>query len=117
MNDWQVVPKRRTINGLKFRLHGKTGNKLTVYIGSGLHKGMKGYSPDGYCNVYRKGNSLMVQLVCEPDSHSRRLGHNVFSLPYSLVSKHWQNGKREIEVPAKVEKDSLILVDLKDLGR
>ena len=117
MNDWQRIPKRKTVSGLKFRLHGKTGNKLTVYIGSGLHKGIKGYSPDGYCNVYRKGDNLMVQLVCIPDSHSRKLGNNVFSLPYALVSKHWQNGKREIEVPAKVEKDSLILVDLKDLAR
>ena len=115
MNDWQIVPKRRTISGLKFALHG--GSKLTVYIGAGTRRKIKGYKPNGYCNVYTKGDYLMVQFTCIPNKNSRVIGNSVFSLPYGLVSKHWQDGAREILIPAVVEKASLIVLDLKDLAR
>ena len=115
MNDWQVVPKRRTISGLKFALHG--GSKLTVYIGAGTRRKIKGYKPNGHCNIYTKGDYLMVQFTCIPNKNSRVIGNSVFSLPYGLVSKHWQDGAKEIEIPAIVEKASLILVDLRDLSR
>jgi len=115
MNDWQVVPKRRTISGLKFALHG--GSKLTVYIGAGTRRKIKGYKPNSHCNVYIKGDYLMVQFTCEPDKNSRIIGNSVFSLPYGLVSKHWKDGAREILIPAIVEKDSLVLLDLRDLGK
>jgi len=117
MNDWQVVPRRRTIDGVKFRLHGKKGNKLNVYIGSGLKKRLKGYRPDSYCNIYSKGDNLMVQVVCVSDSNSRKLRGSVFSLPYSLVEAYWKDGAREIEIPAVVEKGNLILLDLRDLSK
>ena len=116
MNDWQIVPRRAIVSGIKFRLHGN-GHTLTVYIGSGIRKRVKGYKPKGWCNVYSKGDNLMVQLVCVSDKNSRRVANNVFSLPYSVVSKHWQDGAKEIEIPAKVEKGNLILLDLRDLGR
>ncbi len=116
MNDWQVVPKRSTVNGLKFRLRGE-GKKLAVYLGVELRKRIKGYRPDEWCNVYRKANSLMIQLVNSPDTDSRKIKGSIFTLPYSVVSKHWKNGREEVDVPVVIEKDNLILIDLKDLAR
>ena len=116
MNDWQVVPKRNTVNGLKFRLKGK-GHTLTVYIGSDIRRKLKKYKPNGWCNIYQKSNNLMVQMGCVSDNNSRRVGTHIFSLPYSLVEAYWKDGAREIEIPAAVEKGNLILLDLRDLGK
>ena len=116
MNDWQIVPKKKTVSGVKFRLRGK-GMKLQAYIGMILRKGISGYNPNGWCNIYRKGNDLMVQLTDKPGGDSRRMGASAFSLPYSLVKEHWRDGAREIEIPAVVEKGNLILLDLRDLGK
>ena len=116
MNDWQIVPKRGTVSGLKFRRKGKYG-KLMVYIGSGLRKELKKFRQNSWCNIYHKRDSLMIQLTCSPDSNSRRVWRGVFCLPYELVRQHWQGDRGEIEIPAKVEKGSLLLVDLRDLGK
>ena len=116
MNDWQIVPKKKTVSGVKFRLRGK-GTKLQIYIGLELRKGINGYNPNGWCNIYKKGNDLMVQLVSEPSGDSRRMGASAFSLPYSLVEAYWKDGAREIEIPAVIEKGNLIMLDLRDLGK
>ena len=116
MNDWQIVPKKKGVSGVKFRLRG-AGTKLTVYIGLELRKGIRGYNPNGWCNIYKKGSDLMVQLVKEPDKNSRRMGGSTFTLPYSLVESYWKDSATEIEIPAIVEKSNLILLDLKDLGK
>ncbi len=116
MNDWQVVPKRRTINGIKFRLRSANG-KLMIYIGSSLRKKLKNCNLNGYCNIYKKDVHLMIQLTCSPDGNSRRLWRGASCLPYELVRQHWQDGAREREIPAKVEKGNLILLDLRDLGK
>jgi len=116
MTDWQVVPKKHRVDGVKFRLRGK-GTKLAVYIGLKLRQEISGYDPNGWCDIYKKPNSLMVQLVKIPSADSRKIGASAFSLPYSLVSEHWRDGQREIEIPAVVEKGNLILLDLRDLGK
>ena len=116
MTNWQLVPKRGTVSGLKFRLRGK-GTKLAAYIGQELREGISKYDPNGWCNIYRKGDSLMVQLVSSPDTDSRKMGNSIFSLPYSVVKSYWVDGCREIEIPAVVEKGNLILLDLRDLGK
>jgi len=115
MNDWQVVPRRATVNGIKFRLHGN-GHTLTVYIGSGVRKTIKKYKEKGWCNIFSKGNNLMIQLVCVCDNNSRKLSGNVFSLPYSVVREYWPDGAKEKEISATVEKGNLIMLDLRDFG-
>ena len=116
MNDWQIIPKKRTVSGVKFRLRG-AGTKLAVYIGLELRRKISGYNPNGWCNIYRKGNDLMVQLVKEPDEDSRSMGSSTFTLPYSVVREHWKDDAKEIEIPAMVKKGNLILLDLRDLGK
>ena len=118
MDEWQMVPKKKGVNGVKFRLRGG-GTKLAVYIGLKLRKGIRGYNPNGWCNIYKKENDLMVQLVKESDKNSRRMGGSTFTLPYSLVEPYWKDNARrtEIEIPARVEKGNLILLDLRDLGK
>jgi len=117
MNNWQVVPRRKASDGIQFRLHGATGNKLTIYIGSGLSKRIKDYKRNGWCNVYRKDDNLMVQIIYKPDGQSRKVSNSVFSLPYSVVEAYWKDEVRRIEIPAVVEKGNLILLDLRDLGK
>ena len=116
MNDWQVVPKQKMVSGVKFRLRG-AGKKLAVYLGVELRKRIKGYRPDEWCNVYQKANSLMIQLVDSPDTDSRKIKNSIFTLPYSVVEGHWKGGCGEADIPVIVEKDNLILVDLRDLGK
>ena len=115
MNDWQIVLKKKAVSGVKFRLRGR-GSKLQVYIGLKLRKGISRYNPNGWCNIYKKGNGLMVQLVSEPGEESRSMGSSAFTLPYSAVREHWKEGAMEIEIPAVVEKGNLIMLDLRDLG-
>lgn len=115
MNEWQVVPRRTKVSGLKFRLRGK-GNKLTVYIGAGARETIRGYNGYCYCNIYKKGSDLMIQLTKKSTKESRKVSNWIFSLPFRVVKQYWTAGAKEIEVVSVVEKNNLLLVDLRSLG-
>jgi len=116
MNDWQIVPRRNMVQGMKFKLH-RPGKKLHIYLGVGLRKKIKGYKSNGWVGVYRRGKDLMIQLLSVPDENSRKMSNSTFSLPFSLVEKYWKDGARGIEIHVIIEKENLLLVDLQDLSR
>lgn len=113
MDNYRIIKKRQPATGLRFRFLRR--NHVAVYINAGMQRQLEDFQRDGWCNVYAKNSSMMIQITNKPVADSRHIRHSCLSLPLGLIKEYWPDGIDYKIIPATVEKGSIIVADLRDL--